>query len=705
MNNSMNKGTEISIPKKYCCPISGEIMAEPVCTMDGQTYDRKYIEEWLFKNNKNTSPATNKVLSSKKIIPNWSLNSIISEYDEHNHQFQDEYSKQKDISKSWHVERKKYVSLGNSKAFGAIEYPALPQQLFNILYKKINETVNLLNYYRDLNQDYFISWLVKSYKLYTIETESFVQSIERKEELELFLENNQAFYYLAKDYDVQEIILLTTNKALKWLFAINGISTIASKFQRSIALRSSLKELDLPLKQVEHWEDKSRKFRLLAYLVVFSVRSNKLIKDGNFSLQNEEKLDALQQINLLKNEKGVGYFFEKIFSNFCESFLQLIAKDQASIPWYKWVDLWKEGQFNENKKEKIFEQILDIEKNGEHPKFSTFIKNIKANWFKNDSNLINDFHKHVSLKSLFFYYQSSSENEKRNILDETRSDTIYEYLNNRKITPSQALQWFFDPILKPKTSPLYVVKCYGEAPILSFKERLEEFKYYQEKKVIDSTETIKSTTYSTKHDLKITKNTKKVSMKEEGYKQPKHANYRSLYSRNNTTNKPIKTDFPALPNRQPNKKNNSLNAVTICIGMVYILGGLSGIGGETYHLLSKYDVVTTNKTLSISLMAAAFTLLLVSFITQLTQGNFAKTQGAKGKGFCNMHCLANAIFLGGILSTAGSAVSLYFDLDKIQLVLFISAASLIIISVVIKNYFPSETEPKESPHDSIGILM
>ena len=687
----MDKGIEIRIPKKYCCPISGDIMAEPVCTMDGQTYDRKYIEEWLFKNKKDTSPATNKALTSKKIIPNWSLNSIISEYVENNHQFQDEYDKQKDISKLWHLERKKYLPLGNIKAFGAIEYPALPQKLFDILYKKINETVNLLNYYRDLNQDYFISWLVESYKLYTIETESFVKDIDRKEELELFLENNQAFYYLAKDFDVQEIVLLTTKKTLKWLNAIRDLTSVASKFQKSISLKTRLKQLGLPLRQVEQWEDNSKSFKLLAYLLVFSVHSNKLVENGNFSLQNERSLDALEQINLLKNEKGVDYFFEKIFSNFCESFLQLIAKDEASIPWYKWVDLWKEDQFNENKEKKIFEQILDVEKNGEHPKFSTFIRKIKVNWFKNDSDLITHFHKYVSLKSLFVYYRSSSENEKRNILDDTRSDTVYEYLSNKKITPSQALQWFFDPELKPKIPPLYVTQMYGTEPIVSFKNRLEEFKDYKEKQNINSTEIKKTAIYSNKHNLKRKNSTKKYSTKKEGcnnkYPNHNHTSYQSLYSRNNTRHNAPSIGYQI----QTIKKNNAFTAATICNCIVCIIGCISGIGGETYHLLSQYRVSNSNKPLVISLLAISAMFLFIGFLIQQMAKNPPNKYNC-----CSLNRFSNITLFVGIISVAGSAISLYFDANKFNLILFLAASVLMISSVIIKTII--HNTPPENQH-------
>jgi len=52
------------------CPISRELFEDPViCAGDGQTYERKEIDNWL--KNKETSPFdTSKPLSSKTLIPN-----------------------------------------------------------------------------------------------------------------------------------------------------------------------------------------------------------------------------------------------------------------------------------------------------------------------------------------------------------------------------------------------------------------------------------------------------------------------------------------------------------------------------------------------------------------------------------------------------------------------------------------------------------
>jgi len=59
------------------CPISREIMVDPVMCDDGFTYERKNIEEWFKVSNK--SPLTNLRLNSKKLMPNTILRQLIEQ--------------------------------------------------------------------------------------------------------------------------------------------------------------------------------------------------------------------------------------------------------------------------------------------------------------------------------------------------------------------------------------------------------------------------------------------------------------------------------------------------------------------------------------------------------------------------------------------------------------------------------------------------
>ena len=51
--------------EKFLCPITGELMKEPVVDALGNTYDKAAIEKWL--KNHDTSPMTNKQLPDKKL--------------------------------------------------------------------------------------------------------------------------------------------------------------------------------------------------------------------------------------------------------------------------------------------------------------------------------------------------------------------------------------------------------------------------------------------------------------------------------------------------------------------------------------------------------------------------------------------------------------------------------------------------------------
>ena len=65
-----------SSAEEYICPISHEIMKEPVIAADGYSYERECIENW-FTHGNSTSPITGSVLSNLTITPNLTLRSLI----------------------------------------------------------------------------------------------------------------------------------------------------------------------------------------------------------------------------------------------------------------------------------------------------------------------------------------------------------------------------------------------------------------------------------------------------------------------------------------------------------------------------------------------------------------------------------------------------------------------------------------------------
>jgi len=69
----------LPVPESFKCPITQEIMSDPVSTVDGLTYDRESIATW-FRQGQRTSPLTNRELPSLRLVENVALRGAISEF-------------------------------------------------------------------------------------------------------------------------------------------------------------------------------------------------------------------------------------------------------------------------------------------------------------------------------------------------------------------------------------------------------------------------------------------------------------------------------------------------------------------------------------------------------------------------------------------------------------------------------------------------
>ena len=66
------------LPEDLCCPITCEIMKDPVlCVEDGHTYERVAVEQW-FATGARTSPATSAELESTALEPNHMARKLIA---------------------------------------------------------------------------------------------------------------------------------------------------------------------------------------------------------------------------------------------------------------------------------------------------------------------------------------------------------------------------------------------------------------------------------------------------------------------------------------------------------------------------------------------------------------------------------------------------------------------------------------------------
>ncbi|KAI3743720.1 hypothetical protein L1987_56785 [Smallanthus sonchifolius] len=69
----------ITIPKDFCCPISLELMMDPVIVSTGQTYDRGSISRWIDEGHR-SCPKSGQILEHMKLVPNRALRNIIMQW-------------------------------------------------------------------------------------------------------------------------------------------------------------------------------------------------------------------------------------------------------------------------------------------------------------------------------------------------------------------------------------------------------------------------------------------------------------------------------------------------------------------------------------------------------------------------------------------------------------------------------------------------
>ncbi|PAA90722.1 hypothetical protein BOX15_Mlig005854g3, partial [Macrostomum lignano] len=77
-NNRTEADKDAGIPDEYLCPITRELMRDPVIAADGYTYERGAIESWL-ERGRTTSPMTNELMKPQ-LISNRSLRVLIQRY-------------------------------------------------------------------------------------------------------------------------------------------------------------------------------------------------------------------------------------------------------------------------------------------------------------------------------------------------------------------------------------------------------------------------------------------------------------------------------------------------------------------------------------------------------------------------------------------------------------------------------------------------
>jgi hypothetical protein len=70
--------SEPDVPSHFRCPLTRRVMRDPVSALDGHTYERVAIEQWVSRNG--TSPLLGTPLSVADLTPNLTLRAMISLY-------------------------------------------------------------------------------------------------------------------------------------------------------------------------------------------------------------------------------------------------------------------------------------------------------------------------------------------------------------------------------------------------------------------------------------------------------------------------------------------------------------------------------------------------------------------------------------------------------------------------------------------------
>nr|BAK07679.1 predicted protein [Hordeum vulgare subsp. vulgare] len=79
----LEKCPSLMIPNDFLCPISLEIMTDPVIIASGRTYERRSIQKWLDAGQR-TCPKTQQPLAHLSLAPNFALKNLILQWCENN---------------------------------------------------------------------------------------------------------------------------------------------------------------------------------------------------------------------------------------------------------------------------------------------------------------------------------------------------------------------------------------------------------------------------------------------------------------------------------------------------------------------------------------------------------------------------------------------------------------------------------------------
>ncbi|CAI9759504.1 unnamed protein product [Fraxinus pennsylvanica] len=83
INKQSDSCNPVPIPADFCCPLSLELMTDPVIVASGQTYERAFIRKWIDLG-LTVCPKTRQTLSHTNLIPNYTVKALIANWCELN---------------------------------------------------------------------------------------------------------------------------------------------------------------------------------------------------------------------------------------------------------------------------------------------------------------------------------------------------------------------------------------------------------------------------------------------------------------------------------------------------------------------------------------------------------------------------------------------------------------------------------------------
>ncbi|XP_031395775.1 U-box domain-containing protein 4-like [Punica granatum] len=83
MIKQSQSSSPVPIPADFCCPLSLELMTDPVIVASGQTYERAFIRKWLDLG-LTVCPKTRQTLGHTNLIPNYTVKALIANWCESN---------------------------------------------------------------------------------------------------------------------------------------------------------------------------------------------------------------------------------------------------------------------------------------------------------------------------------------------------------------------------------------------------------------------------------------------------------------------------------------------------------------------------------------------------------------------------------------------------------------------------------------------